>query len=339
MTPLEPPDALLKRLPITEKQAELVYTSREAIKRIIAGQDPRMLMLVGPCSIHDEKACLEYAERLAKVARRIQDRILVLMRVYFEKPRTTVGWKGFINDPHLNGSFDVPTGLTRARKFLLDVLEMGLPAGIEWLDEITPQYFADCTSWGAIGARTVESQVHRQLASGLSMPIGFKNGTGGTGHSIQIAVNAVITAREPHVFKSIDGYSRGTIARSTGNDTHIVLRGGEQGTNYDADHVVDAVARLKKAGLPPYLMVDCSHGNSNKDYRNQSVVFRNVLDQRVSGNRHLVALMIESHLNEGNQKHDNGDPSKLKYGVSITDACVGWEETEQLLLEAHERLG
>jgi 3-deoxy-7-phosphoheptulonate synthase len=338
MTALEPPDAFAARLPITEEHADLVADSREQIQRIIRGEDDRMLVLVGPCSIHDEKAGLEYAGRLSKLKRRIEDRIMIVMRVYFEKPRTTVGWKGFINDPHLNGSFDVPTGLTRARRFLLDVLDAGLPAGIEWLDPVTPQYLADVISWGAIGARTVESQTHRQLASGLSMPIGFKNGTGGTGHSIQIAVDAIVAARAPHTFLGVDGYGRVSVIKTTGNrDAHVVLRGGVLGTNYDPDHVADAVARLKKAGLPPYLMVDCSHGNSNKDHRNQPVVFRNVVEQRASGNRNLVAVMMESHLFEGAQKLDS-DVSKLKYGVSITDACVGWETTEQLLLEAHSRL-
>jgi 3-deoxy-7-phosphoheptulonate synthase len=338
MTPLEPPDAFSARLPITETIAELVADSREQIQRILRGEDDRMLMLVGPCSIHDEKAGLEYAQRLLGLKKRIEDRIMVVMRVYFEKPRTTVGWKGFINDPHLNGSFDVPTGLTRARKFLLDVLNVGLPAGIEWLDPVTPQYLADVMSWGAIGARTVESQTHRQLASGLSMPIGFKNGTGGTGHSIQIAVDAILAARAPHTFLGVDGYGRVSVIKTTGNqDAHVVLRGGVLGTNYDAKHVADAVERLKKADLPPHLMVDCSHGNSNKDHRNQPVVFRDVIEQRTSGNRHIVAVMLESHLFEGNQKLSS-DVSKLKYGVSITDACVGWETTEQLLLEAHARL-
>jgi 3-deoxy-7-phosphoheptulonate synthase len=338
MTPLEPPDAFVGRLPISESIAELVADSREQIHRILHGQDDRMLVLVGPCSIHDEKAGLEYAERLAKLKERVEDRIMVVMRVYFEKPRTTVGWKGFINDPHLNGSFDVPTGLTRARRFLLDVLEAGLPAGIEWLDPVTPQYLADVISWGAIGARTVESQTHRQLASGLSMPIGFKNGTGGTGHSIQIAVDAIVAARAPHTFLGVDGYGRVSVIKTTGNpDAHVVLRGGVQGPNYTAEHVADAATRLKKAGVSPYLMVDCSHGNSNKDHRNQPIVFRNVVEQRAAGNRHVAAVMLESHLYEGNQKLD-GDISKLKYGVSITDACVGWETTEQLLLEAHSRL-
>ena len=338
MTPLEPPDSFVRRLPITEPIADLVYESREQIKKIITGQDGRMLMLVGPCSIHDEEAGLEYAGRLARLADRIKDRIVIVMRVYFEKPRTTVGWKGFINDPHLNGSFDMATGIQRGRQFLLDVLGAGLPAGTEWLDPVTPQYLADVLSWGAIGARTVESQTHRQLASGLSMPIGYKNGTGGTQHSIQIGVDAIVAAKVPHTFLSVDGYGRVSIIKSTGNpDGHLILRGGVRGPNYSAEDVADAVERLKKAGVPPYLMVDCSHGNSGKDHRNQPVVFRAVMKQRLDGNRHIVAVMMESHLSEGSQKL-GADPSALKYGLSITDACIGLEETEALLMEAYSGL-
>ncbi|MDP2664441.1 MAG: 3-deoxy-7-phosphoheptulonate synthase [bacterium] len=333
-TPLEPPDAFLARFPLTEGMSELVASSREQIHRIITGQDDRILILVGPCSIHDEKAGLEYARRLAELAKAVQDQVLIVMRVYFEKPRTTIGWKGFINDPNLNGSFDMVNGLIRARKFLLHVLEIGLPVGTEWLDPVTPQYLADVMSWGAIGARTVESQTHRQLASGLSMPIGFKNGTGGTDHSIQIAVDAIVATRAPHTFLSVDGYGRVSIVKTTGNpDAHVVLRGGVKGPNYSSEHIADAVERLKKAGLPQYLMVDCSHGNSNKDHRNQPFVFYNVLRQRFDGNRNIVAVMVESHLFEGSQS-PNGDPSKLKYGVSITDACVGWETTQELIAEA-----
>lgn len=334
ITPIEPSDAFLARFSITEQMADLVADSREQIHKIIHGEDDRILMLVGPCSIHDEKAGFEYARRLAELAKAVQDRILVVMRVYFEKPRTTIGWKGFINDPDLDGSFKMKEGRERARKFILSVLSLGLPTGIEWLDPVTPQYFADVISWGAIGARTVESQTHRQLASGLSMPIGFKNGTGGTEYSIQIAVDAIVAARVPHNFISVDGYGRVADVTTTGNpDAHVVLRGGVQGTNYDPKHIADAVARLKKANLPPYLMVDCSHGNSNKDHRNQPTVFRDVLEQRLAGNRHIVAVMLESHLFEGNQS-PNGDLSKLKYGVSITDACIGWEDTQELLGEA-----
>ena len=336
MTPLEPPDAFVRRFPISDSIADLVTDSRAAVAKVMSGQDDRLLVLVGPCSIHDEKAGLEYAGRLARLADRVRERVLVVMRVYFEKPRTTVGWKGFLNDPHLNGSFDVATGLSRGRQFLLDVLRVGLPAGTEWLDPVTPQYLADVISWGAIGARTVESQTHRQLASGLSMPIGFKNGTGGTQHSIQIAVDAIVASRTPHTFLSVDGYGRVSIIKSTGNpDGHIVLRGGVNGPNYAASHVADAVERLKKAELPPYLMVDCSHGNSGKDHRNQPIVFRDVLKQRAAGGKNIAAVMLESHLFEGAQKLSSNLAS-LKYGVSVTDACIGWDETEALLMEAYQ---
>ncbi len=338
MVPLEPPDAFVRRFPVTDSTAELVYQSREEIKKIITGQDDRMLMLVGPCSIHDERAGLEYAGRLARLADRVSDRLMIVMRVYFEKPRTTIGWKGFINDPHLNGSFDIAEGLTRGRKFLLNVLRIGVPAGTEWLDPVTPQYLADVISWGAIGARTVESQTHRQLASGLSMPIGYKNGTGGTQHSIQIAVDALVAARAPHAFLSVDGYGRVSIIKSTGNPYgHIILRGGVRGPNYTSENVVDAVDRMKKAGVPPYVMVDCSHGNSGKDHRNQPIVFRNVMEQRRAGNGHIAGMMLESHLFEGSQKL-GANASALKYGVSITDACVSWEATEELMMEAYRSL-
>lgn len=338
MTPLEPPDAFVRRFPITDPIADLVVRSRDEIKQIISGQDSRLLALTGPCSIHDEKAGLEYAGRLARLAERVRDRILIVMRVYFEKPRTTVGWKGFISDPHLNGSLAMAEGLARGRQFLLDVLRTGLPAGTEWLDPVTPQYLADVISWGAIGARTVESQTHRQLASGLSMPIGYKNGTGGTQHSVQIGVDAIVAAKVPHTFLSVDGYGRVSVIKSTGNpDGHLILRGGVRGPNYAAEHVGDAVERLKKAGLPPYLMIDCSHGNSGKDHRNQPIVFQNALAQRLGGNRHIVALMLESHLFEGSQKLADNSTS-LKYGVSITDACIGWEETEALMMEAYASL-
>ena len=333
--PFEPPDGFVQRFPITPEISETVYRSREEIKRIISGEDDRMLLLVGPCSIHDETAGLEYAQRLANLAGRLSDSILVVMRVYFEKPRTTIGWKGLINDPHLNGTFDVVTGLTRARKFILQVSELGLPAATEWLDPITPQYLADIVSWGAIGARTVESQTHRQLASGLSMPIGFKNGTGG---SIQIAVDALLAARTPHAFISVDDYGRASMVKTTGNPAgHIVLRGGTTGPNYDAGSVGKAIGLLEGAGENPHLVIDCTHANSGKDHRMQPVVFRDVMRQRAAGNRRIVGMMMESHLFEGNQTLGD-DPSLLRYGVSITDECVGWATTEELLLEAHEEL-
>ncbi|MEX0762083.1 MAG: 3-deoxy-7-phosphoheptulonate synthase [Dehalococcoidia bacterium] len=335
ITPLEPPDAFLNRLPLTPEMTQTVANARDEIMEIISGRDDRMVMLIGPCSIHDEKAGLEYAERLARLADRVKDRMLVLMRVYFEKPRTTVGWKGLINDPNLNGTFAVTTGLERARSFMLKVLELGIPTATEWLDPVTPQYLTDIVSWGAIGARTVESQTHRQLASGLSMPIGFKNGTGGT---VQIAIDAVTAAKTPHTFLSVDGYGRVSIVKTTGNPGgHIVLRGGAKGPNYDAKSVANAIELLDKAGENPYLMIDCSHANSNKDHKIQPIVFRDVMGQRLAGNKNIVGIMMESHLFEGNQKLGS-DPSTLEYGVSITDACVGWEETESLLMEAYEGL-
>ena len=336
ITPFEPPNAFLRRLPATPAISETVNRSREEIGAILNGEDDRMVMLVGPCSIHDETAGIEYAQRLAKLADRLNDRIAIVMRVYFEKPRTTIGWKGFINDPHMNGSFDVSHGLARARKFMLDVVDMGLPTATEWLDPITPQYLADVVSWGAIGARTVESQTHRQLASGLSMPIGFKNGTGGT---IQIAVDALLAARTQHVFFGVDGDGRSSIVKTSGNPAgHIVLRGGKTGPNYDAESVDSAIEALRAAGENPNVVIDCSHANSNKDHNLQPVAFRNIMEQRTAGNRHIVGMMLESHLFEGSQALP-ADPAQLKYGVSITDACVGWDTTKDLLTEAWEGLG
>ena len=336
ITPFETPNAFVKRLPATPEISETVARSRREISAILTGEDDRMVMLVGPCSIHDEAAGIEYARRLAELSEKVQDRIAIVMRVYFEKPRTTVGWKGYINDPHLNGTFDVSHGLTRARRFMLDVVGMGLPAAIEWLDPITPQYMADIVSWGAIGARTVESQTHRQLASGLSMPVGFKNGTGGT---VQIAIDALLAARTPHVFFGVDGDGRSSIVKTLGNpDGHIVLRGGKTGVNYDAESVASAIEALKASGENPNIVIDCSHANSNKDHKLQPVAFRDVMKQRASGNRHIVGLMIESHLFEGSQSIPE-DLSQLRYGVSVTDACVGWDTTTDLLMEAWEALG
>ena len=335
ITPFEPPDGFLQRLPITPEISETVFRSREEIRRIVVGEDDRMIIIAGPCSIHDESAGLEYAQRLANLADRVKERILVVMRAYFEKPRTTIGWKGLINDPHMNGTFDVEVGLRRAREFMLAVLDLGLPTATEWLDLITPQYLADIVCWGAIGARTVESQTHRQLASGLSMPIGFKNGTGG---SIQIAVDALVAARTPHVFLSVDDYGRGSIVKTTGNPSgHIVLRGGKTGPNYGAEAVKGALGMLEEAGENLNVVVDCSHANSDKDHRMQPVVFRDVMRQRTGGNRHIVGAMMESHLFEGSQSL-SGDPSQLRYGVSITDACIGWATTEELVTWCFEEL-
>ncbi len=332
--PLSPPRNYIDAQPITPKIAETVIWARTAIENIGNGTDPRMVMLVGPCSIHDEKAGIEYAKRLVVLAEEVKDSILVVMRVYFEKPRTTVGWKGLINDPNLDGTFDMQTGLKRARAFLIEVGNLGLPAGTEFLDPFTPQYLADLVSWGAIGARTTESQTHRQMASGLSMPIGFKNGTGG---SCQIAVDAMMAARSPHAFLGIDLEGRAAVINTTGNKAqHLILRGGSSGPNYDEDSVASASALLEIAGLRPNVIIDCSHANSNKDHRRQPIVFREAVRQRTGGNAGVIGLMLESHINEGNQPM--GNLADLKYGVSITDACINWESTEELLLEAHTKL-
>ena len=333
--PLDPPETYLDRQPITIEIANTVANTREEIKKILHGEDERLLIVVGPCSIHDEKSGLEYAQRLAKVRKRVSDTMLIVMRVYFEKPRTTVGWKGLINDPNLNGTFDMGRGLERARAFLLEVGALGLPAATEFLDPFTPQYLADLVSWGAIGARTTESQTHRQMASGLSMPVGFKNGTGG---SLQIAVDALVASQSPHSFLGIDTDGRAAIVNTKGNNAgHLILRGGTTGPNYGSESVMTAQNLLRVFGLDAHLLVDCSHANSNKDHKLQGGVFKNVFQQRLNGNKGIVGVMLESHLNEGSQSLGD-DPSELKYGVSITDACIGWKETETLLTETHEAL-
>jgi 3-deoxy-7-phosphoheptulonate synthase len=305
-----------------------VYLAREAIKRILRYEDDRLLVVVGPCSIHDPQAALEYAHRLRPLCQEYASDLLITMRVYFEKPRTTVGWKGLVNDPDLNGTFNVRRGLWLARHLLVELAEMGVPAGSEFVDLISPQYTAELVSWGAIGARTTESQSHRELASGLSCPVGFKNGTGGT---IQIAVDAVRSAREPHAFLSHTKDGRSALFRTTGNpDCHIILRGGKV-PNYDPHHVAEAVRLMENAGLPARIMIDCSHANSGKDHRRQAIVCRSVAEQVAAGNRAIIGAMLESHLVEGKQDYIPGQP--LVYGQSITDACIGWGETEILLAE------
>jgi|TARA_B100000959_G_scaffold280695_1_gene343027 3-deoxy-7-phosphoheptulonate synthase len=334
LKPLSSPQSFIDSQPISAEIAKVVTDTRAAIENIEQRKDDRMVMLVGPCSIHDEKAGLEYAKRLAAITEEVKDKILVVMRVYFEKPRTTVGWKGLINDPNLDGTFDMQTGLERARAFLIQVLSLGLPAGTEFLDPFTPQYLADLISWGAIGARTTESQTHRQMASGLSMPIGYKNGTGG---SCQIAVDAMVAARSPHAFLGIDLEGRASVVNTAGNKAqHLILRGGASGPNYHEESVILASSLLESAGLRPNVVIDCSHANSNKDHNRQPIVFRDTIRQRSAGNEGVIGLMLESHLNEGNQSL--GDPAELKYGVSITDACINWETTEELLREAHATL-
>jgi 3-deoxy-7-phosphoheptulonate synthase len=329
LKPLIPPAILMEELPITEEISGLVARSREGISRILGGGDDRLVVVVGPCSIHDPEAGLEYARRLKALADELREDLLVVMRVYFEKPRTIVGWKGLINDPHLDGSFAINEGLHRARGFLLDVGRLGLPAGTEFLDPISPQFIADLVSWGAIGARTSESQVHRELASGLSMPVGFKNGTDGT---VQIAIDAIRSAAHPHQFLSVTKQSVAAIVVTYGNpDCHVILRGGESGPNYAAEHVARVAEGLGRANLAPRIMVDCSHANSNKDHHRQPAVTRDLCHQIASGSRELFGVMMESFLVEGRQ---NVEPGKqLVYGQSITDACMDWETTAPLLGE------
>ena len=335
ISPLDPPSEYLAEIPVSEKVEDLVIRSRQEVTDIINGDDDRFLVIVGPCSIHDEDAGREYAERLVKLADEVKDTVSIVMRVYFEKPRTTVGWKGFINDPNLDGSFNMAEGLRRARRFLMDVCELGMPCATEFLDPFTPQYIADLISWGAIGARTAESQTHRQLASGLSMPIGFKNGTGG---SVQLAVDGVTAANAKHAFLGIDDAGAAAVVQTSGNrDCHIILRGGSGGPNYSAEHVEKAQDALTSNGMLPNIVIDCSHANCNKDHNLQPVAFRDVLQQRRDGNNGIVGMMIESHLNAGSQSL-NGDASTLQYGVSITDPCVDWETTEELLREAAQVL-
>ncbi len=332
LKPLIPPAILMEELPINEAASTLVWQSRNDIGAILAGRDDRLLVVVGPCSIHDPAAALEYARRLAAVAREMRDDLCIVMRVYFEKPRTTVGWKGLINDPHLDGSFVINEGLRRARRFLLDVIALELPAGTEFLDPITPQFIADLVSWGAIGARTSESQVHRELASGLSMPVGFKNGTDGT---VQIAIDAIRSAAIPHHFLSVTKQSVAAIVATKGNaECHVILRGGARGPNYAADDVARAVASLQEANLPGRLMVDCSHANSGKDHTRQPAVARDVARQIADGSRAIFGVMLESFLLDGKQQR--GTLDQLTYGQSITDKCMSWERTEPLFGELAE---
>jgi 3-deoxy-7-phosphoheptulonate synthase len=332
--PLLPPDRLKDMLPASAAAYDTVLAGREAIGRILDGSDRRLMVICGPCSIHDEKAALEYAERLAALSREVQETLLVVMRVYFEKPRTTVGWKGLINDPRMDGTCDIEEGLYRARRILIAINEMGLPTGTEMLDPITPQYVDGLVSWAAIGARTTESQTHREMASGLSMPVGFKNGTDG---NLAVAINAMLAARVSQSFVGIDRQGHTCVVTTTGNPRgHLVMRGGRQ-PNYDSTSIEAARMQLVANGLPEAIVVDCSHANSLKKHQGQPIVWRNVIEQRLRGNDSIVGLMLESHLFEGNQKF-TGDPGKLRYGVSLTDECISWETTDQLLRWAHQRL-
>ncbi len=329
------PDQVHAAQPAPEAGLQTTYNARETIKNILDGKDNRLFIVVGPCSIHDIDAAMDYAERLNKLRSQISETLFPVMRVYFEKPRTTVGWKGLINDPDMDDSFNVEKGIRLARQLLIDITSMGLPMATEVLDPVMPQYISEMISWSAIGARTTESQTHREIASGLSMPVGFKNGTDG---SIEVAINAMKSALSPHHFLGYE--STGQIAKyeTKGNAySHVVLRGGADGPNYSREAIESCMAELEKNGLRNQIMIDCSHGNSNKDHNNQPKVFRDVIDQVVAGQSAICGMMVESHINEGNQKVGD-NLNDLKYGVSITDACINWDTTEALLLEAHEKL-
>ena len=330
--PLLAPVELKTELPITPAIAKVVSGARARIRNILNGSDRRLLVVVGPCSIHDVKAAKEYAAKLAKFRDEVSDALEIVMRVYFEKPRTTIGWKGLINDPHLNGTFDINYGIRMARELLLDVAKLGLPSATELLDPIVPQYLADLISWTAIGARTTESQTHREMSSGLSMPVGFKNGTDG---GIDVAINAMLSARQPHRFLGVSNEGRSSIVTTTGNpDGHIVLRGGKQGPNYDKVHVEAIANRLRDRNLLPYMMVDCSHDNSGQDYKNQPIVLQDIAEQVRNGSENIVGIMLESHLNRGKQPLH--DLAKLEYGKSITDGCINFEQTIETLTDLAE---
>ena len=328
------PDQLKAEFPLNIEQEAQIAQSRQTISEIIAGRDPRLLVVCGPCSIHDPEAAIEYAHRFKALAAEVSDSLYLVMRVYFEKPRTTVGWKGLINDPHMDGSFDVEGGLKIARRLLVELVNMGLPLATEALDPNSPQYLGDLFSWSAIGARTTESQTHREMASGLSMPVGFKNGTDG---SLATAINAMRAAAMPHRFVGINQAGQVCLLQTQGNpDGHVILRGGKA-PNYGPQDVEQCEKEMTQAGLKPSLMVDCSHGNSNKDYRRQPAVAESVVAQIKDGNRSIIGLMIESNIHEGNQSSEQ-PRCDMKYGVSVTDACISWETTDALLRELDKDL-
>jgi 3-deoxy-7-phosphoheptulonate synthase len=328
---LSSPAQVHEELPITETAAKTVYETRQAVQKIISGEDKRLLVVVGPCSVHDEKAALDYAQKLLLVREQLKDNLEIIMRVYFEKPRTTVGWKGLINDPTLNNQFEINKGVRLARKLLLNINNLGLPAATEYLDLISPQYIADLISWGAIGARTTESQSHRELASGLSCPVGFKNSTNG---SLRISLDAILSTSRPHNFLSVTKEGRSAIFSTTGNpDCHVILRGGSR-PNYDSESINIAAEEMEQAGLKPHMMIDFSHANSRKQYKRQLIVGRDVASQISRGDFRIMGVMIESFLVEGKQNANTDQP--LTYGQSITDACIGWEDTVMLLEQLAE---
>lgn len=327
ITEVSTPDVVRSEIPLTDAAAETVDQARNAIANVLNGQDDRLVAIVGPCSIHDPAAAKDYANKLARLREELADDIVIVMRVYFEKPRTTVGWKGLINDPDLNDSFQIDKGLRSARKLLLELNDSGMPAGVEYLDILTPQYISDLVSWGAIGARTTESQLHREMGSGLSCAVGFKNGTEG---NIKVAVDAIQSARNPHRFLSLTTAGAVSIFETTGNDqTHVILRGGSSGPNYEAEHIDATAAMLEKAGLPSKIMVDCSHANSQKNHERQLIVAEDLGNQIAAGDNRIFGVMVESHLVAGRQDVEPG--ATPTYGQSITDACLGWDDTDVLL--------
>ena len=329
------PSDLESRIPLTTRAESTVLEGRRQLEAVLNGADDRLAVIVGPCSIHDRQAALDYAEKLKPLADRLSDRILTVMRVYFEKPRTTVGWKGLIYDPNLNDTYQIEDGLHHARRLLLEIAEAGLYSATEFLDPIVPQYVSDLVTWAAIGARTTESQTHRQMASGLSMPVGFKNGTDG---DPQTAVDALVAASTAQAFLGIDHEGQASIVETRGNpNCHLVMRGGRSGTNYDARSIANAQDALRKASAPSPIVVDCSHGNSNKDHTRQRIAFTDVVNQRTGGNEDLIGVMLESNINAGAQKL-GANPAALEYGVSITDSCISWEETVGLLEWAYGQL-
>ncbi|MGE3538923.1 MAG: 3-deoxy-7-phosphoheptulonate synthase [Candidatus Tectimicrobiota bacterium] len=328
MIPVMSAAALKRQFPMTPAAQRTVVEGRQAVQRILRQEDSRLLAIVGPCSIHDTQAAMDYARRLHALSQELADQLCIVMRVYFEKPRTTVGWKGLLYDPRLDGSDNMAEGLCIARQLLLDINELGLPAATEMLDPMTPPYYGDLITWAAIGARTAESQTHREMASGLSMPVGFKNSTEG---NLQVAINAIQAARQPHTFLTVDHDGRPCMVRTRGNPWgHVVLRGGSRGPNYDKQSVEETMRQLHRAGLDPVVMVDCSHANANKQHERQVAVWHEVLAQRSAGNHHLVGVMVESNLEAGSQRLPE-DRSLLRYGMSITDACVDWQTTERML--------
>ncbi len=329
---LQSPHAMELQLPVTQRANRNVVEGRAAVQAILARRDPRLLVVVGPCSIHDPVGAMDYAHRLAALANELRDQLFIVMRVYFEKPRTTVGWKGLVNDPRMDGSCDIEEGLRIGRKLLLEINELGLPAATEFLDPIVPQYIDDLITWAAIGARTTESQTHREMASGLSMPVGFKNGTDG---GLQIAIDAMGSARTAHSFLGIDQDGYTSVVRTKGNpDGHVVLRGGRARPNYDPQSIAEACASLSKHNLPPVLMVDCSHANSLKQHARQEDVWNSLIEQRAAGTRAIIGAMVESYLRDGNQPVPP-NPKDIAYGISVTDACLSWETTERMLRHGH----